>query len=180
MTPPVRRRLILWVPLLAASLFLALFAGGLVHPTSSIITSRLVGQPMPAFDLPPATPGVAGLDTKALAGKTYLLNVFASWCVPCAAEAPQLLALKQAGVPIVAVAIRDKPEDVANFLARFGNPYARIGADPASRVQMTLGSSGVPESFIVGSDGVIRRQIVGDIRPEQVAEVAAQVKAAAR
>ncbi|MEH3106576.1 MAG: DsbE family thiol:disulfide interchange protein [Sphingomonas fennica] len=176
----MKRRLILWVPLLAASLFLGVFASGLIHPTSPVITSRLVGRPVPAFDLPPATAGVAGLDTRALAGRPYLLNVFASWCVPCAAEAPQLMALAKAGVPIVAVAIRDKPEDVADFLARYGNPYARIGADPASRVQMTLGSSGVPESFIVGADGVIRRQIVGDIRPEMVAGVAAQVKAAGR
>ena len=88
--------------------------------------------------------------------------------VPCVAEAPQLLTLKAAGVPIDAIAIKDTSGDIAAFLRRNGDPYARIGADAHSRVQLALGSSGVPETFVVDGKGVIRAQHVGDIRPEDV------------
>lgn len=171
-------RLLIWLPLLAAAALLALFAGGLIAPHSSVVRSRMVGQPLPAFDLPPIAAGVAGLSSRDLRGRPYLLNIFASWCLPCAVEAPQLAALRRAGVAVVGIAIKDKPDDLADFLKRNGNPYLRIGSDARSAVQMALGSSGVPESFIVGADGVIRRQIVGDIHADQVAEIAAAVKAA--
>ena len=78
------------------------------------------------------------------------------------------MALKRRGVPIDGVAIRDRSEDVARFLAEWGDPFERIGADPASRVQFALGSSGVPETFVVDGKGVIRHQHIGDIRPENV------------
>src|SRR3546814_17371751 len=85
---------------------------------------------MPLCDLPPATAGVEGLKSSQLAdGRPRLVNVFASWCIPCSAEAPQLEALKAAGVPIDGIAIRDRPEDVAMFLREYGNPFDRIGAD---------------------------------------------------
>jgi len=126
----------------------------------------------------PAAPGKPGLATADLAGKPRLLNVFASWCVPCAAESPQLLALKQAGVEIDAIAIRDRPADVADFLRRFGDPYTKIGSDPESQVQLALGSSGVPESFIIDAKGVIRHQHIGDIRPEDVTDILRRIEAA--
>src|SRR3546814_3417051 len=89
---------------------------------------------MPLFDLPPATAGVEGLKSSQLAdGRPRLVNVFASWCIPCRAEAPQLEALKAAGVPIDGIAIRDRPEDVAMFLREYGNPFDRIGADMQSK-----------------------------------------------
>ncbi len=88
--------------------------------------------------------------------------------MPCAAEAPQLAQLKAQGATIVAVAIRDRPEDVAAFLARYGNPFARIGADDLSELQLSIGSSGVPETFVVDGQGVIRYQHIGDIRADQV------------
>ena len=91
--------------------------------------------------------------------------------MPCIAEAPQLLALKQAGVRIDAIAIRDRPADVADFLKRYGDPYAAIGDDGDSRVQLSLGSSGVPETFFIDGRGRIRRQHVGDIRADDVPEV---------
>jgi cytochrome c biogenesis protein CcmG, thiol:disulfide interchange protein DsbE len=93
--------------------------------------------------------GVPGLSSADYAkGKPRLLNVFASWCLPCAVEAPQLAALRQAGVEIDGIAIRDRSEDVAAFLERYGNPFTRIGRDDVSAVQLALGSSGVPETFI--------------------------------
>ena len=89
-----------------------------------------------------------------------------------------MLALKRAGVPIEAIAIRDTGAEVQAFLRRHGDPYERIGDDPASATQLALGSSGVPETFLVDAKGVIRRQYIGDIRADQVAEIVAAVEAA--
>lgn len=170
-------RLLLWLPLAAFVVVLALVAGGLVRPHDSAIRSRMVGRPVPAFSLPRAGGGT--LRSAALAdGRPKLVNLFASWCVPCAAEAPQLAALKARGVPIVGVAIRDTPDDLAAFLQRYGDPYVAIARDDTAGLQVALGSSGVPESFVVDGHGIVRRQIIGDIRPEQVDEVADTVAAA--
>jgi cytochrome c biogenesis protein CcmG/thiol:disulfide interchange protein DsbE len=109
-------------------------------------------------------------------GKPRLLNVFASWCIPCIAEAPQLLKLKQAGVEIDAIAIRDTPAAITDFLTRNGDPYAAIGDDKISAVQLALGSSGVPETFVIGGDGRIVLQHVGDIREEEVPGLIAAVR----
>ena len=113
-----------------------------------------------------------------MGGQPRLLNIWASWCVPCIAEAPQLEDLKAKGVEIVGIAIRDRPEDVANFLGRYGNPYARIGADDISEVQLAIGSSGVPETFVIDAKGVIRYQHIGDIRPEHVPLLLAELEKA--
>ncbi|HEX8447026.1 MAG TPA: redoxin family protein [Sphingomonas sp.] len=169
-------RWLLWVPLIAFLLFLALVASGLLHPADRTIASRLVGQPMPAVRLPAASSTRPGLATGAGTGQPRLVNIFASWCVPCAAEAPQLEALAKAGVPIDAIAIRDRREDVDQFLARYGNPYRAVGSDVDSRVQLALGSSGVPETFVVDGKGIIRAQKIGDIRMEDVAGLIAMVR----
>ena len=86
--------------------------------------------------------------------------------------------LKKQGVTIHGIAIRDKPEDVTRFLGEHGDPYARIGSDVSSRTQISLGSSGVPESFVIDGRGVIRYQHIGDIRPENVPAILAALKAA--
>ena len=170
---------LIWIPFAFALGLLALIAWGLYKPADRTVRSALVGQTLPAFDLPPIVPTKPGLATAQFAtGKPRLLNVFASWCIPCVAEAPQLLRLKQAGVVIDAVAIRDTPAAIRDFLARNGDPYARIGSDSASRVQMALGSSGVPETFVVDGRGIVVKQIIGDIRPEQVDEIVQAVRAA--
>ena len=103
---------------------------------------------------------------------------FASWCVPCAAEAPNLAKLEAAGANIVAVAIRDRPEDVARFLQAYGNPFSRIGKDDISAVQLSIGSSGVPETFVIDGKGVIRYQHIGDIRDEHVSVLLAELREA--
>jgi cytochrome c biogenesis protein CcmG/thiol:disulfide interchange protein DsbE len=129
----------------------------------------MIGQPVPQFALPAAVPERPGLSSTDLAdGQPHLLNVFASWCVPCAAESPQLAELQRRGAPIVAVAIRDRTEDLEGFFQQYGNPFSRVGKDDLSRVQFLIGSSGVPETFVIDGKGVIRHQHIGEIRPEDV------------
>ena len=167
------KRAILWVPLGLFLVFVAMVVLGLRHDDNRTIPSQMIGKPMPDFALQPIVPGHAGLALADLkSGQPRLVNVFASWCVPCKAEAPQLMALKQRGVPIEGIAVRDRPEDVTAFLAQWGDPFDRIGSDPQSRVQFDLGSSGVPESYVIDGKGVIRLQHIGDIRPEEVEDIA--------
>ena len=178
--PEVRRPgLWLWLPLALFAGFFVLVMVGLLRPADREVASAFIGKPLPAFDLPPAIPERSGLKTADFAdGKPKLLNVFASWCVPCIAEAPQLAALARSGVEIDGIAIRDRTEDVQRFLAQNGNPYARIGADDVSAVQLAIGSSGVPETFVIDGKGVIRHQHIGDIRAEDVPELLAKLQEA--
>jgi cytochrome c biogenesis protein CcmG, thiol:disulfide interchange protein DsbE len=173
------KRLWLWVPLGLFLLFFGVVASGLIKPSSPTIRSRMVGQAIPTFSLAPANAPQPGLGSANFAGgKPRLLNIFASWCIPCMAEAPVLLKMAKQGVEIDGIAIRDRPTDVARFLARNGNPYTRIGADNDSAVQMSLGSSGVPETFVIDGKGIIRHQHIGDIRSEDVPEILAALNAA--
>jgi cytochrome c biogenesis protein CcmG/thiol:disulfide interchange protein DsbE len=172
-------RLLRFLPLLVLAAFVIAVAWRLSRPADEEIRSQLIGQPVSAFALAPALPGRAGLASAELAsGKPRMINVFASWCVPCIAEAPLLMELKRQGVAIDAVAVRDRPEDVAAFLARHGDPFDRIGSDPESRVQLALGSSGVPESFIVDGRGIIRYQHMGPIEPDDVPTILREWEAA--
>jgi len=164
-----RARWVLWLLVAMAAALFVLFAVQLSRPKNDFVQSAMVGKPIPEFTLEPAVqsrPGVSSADFTD--GKPRLLNIFASWCVPCAAEAPQLAALEQQGADIVAIAIRDRPQDVAAFLSAYGNPFSRIGSDEISQVQLDLGSSGVPETFVIDGKGVIRYQHIGDIRDRDV------------
>jgi len=134
---------------------------------------------VPAFALAAALPTKPGLASTDLAsGQPRLVNFFASWCVPCIAEVQLLQQLKAQGVHIDGIAVRDRPEDVADFLARHGDPYERIGSDPQSRVQISLGSSGVPESFIIDGRGIIRYQHIGVIKDSDVSMILARLEQA--
>ena len=169
----------LWLPLGLFAGFFVLVMIGLLWPADRNVASTFVGKPLPAFDLRPAVPERPGLKTADFAtGKPRLLNVFASWCIPCAAEAPQLAALAAQGVEIDGIAIRDREDDVQAFLARWGNPFVRIGADDVSAVQLAIGSSGVPETFVIDGRGVIRHQHIGDIRAEDVPKILEKVREA--
>ena len=167
------------LPLLVLIAFVGAVAWRLGKPAEEEIRSQLVGQPVPAFSLAPAIAGKSGLASADLArGGPRMVNVFASWCVPCIAEAPLLMELRRRGVAIDAVAVRDKPEDVSAFLARHGDPFDGIGSDPESKVQLALGSSGVPESFIVDGSGIIRYQHMGPIEPDDLPVIMREWEAA--
>jgi cytochrome c biogenesis protein CcmG/thiol:disulfide interchange protein DsbE len=174
------KRIILFVPLLLLVGFLGAVAWRLSKPEDRRIASHLVGRPVPAFVAPPLVlghPGVASADFATGKGPR-LVNLFASWCAPCIAEAPLLAQLKREGVTIDGIAVRDRPEDVAAFLTRNGDPYAAIGGDFDSRVQLALGASGVPETYVVDGAGVIRLQHIGPVSAADLPELRRALAAA--
>lgn len=172
-------RAVRFAPLAILVLLLAALVWRLATPADTVVTSKLQGQPLPAFALPPALPAKAGLSSTDLAtGKPHVVNIFASWCAPCVSEVKVLQQLKARGVSIEGIAVRDRPEDLAKFLVRNGDPYERIGSDSQSRVQIALGASGVPESFVVDGRGIIRYQHVGPVEAGDVPTILAKLEQA--
>jgi cytochrome c biogenesis protein CcmG, thiol:disulfide interchange protein DsbE len=165
----MKPRLILWLPFaLCLGLFVVFYAG-LRNPSDHVIASQLVGQPLPDFNAIPAMPGQPGLANSDFRdGKPRLLNVFASWCIPCVAEVPMLLKLKQLGVEVDGFAVHDSTEELTKFLGANGNPYTRIGLDQGGRAQMAFGSAGVPETFVVDGKGQIIYQHIGVVTEEDI------------
>jgi cytochrome c biogenesis protein CcmG/thiol:disulfide interchange protein DsbE len=148
------------------------FAVGLGH-RPDIIPSPLIDKEAPSFTLPPlAGRDDGGLSSADLKGDgPVIVNVFASWCVPCRAEHPQLMALaREPGVRLVAINYKDKPQDAATWLAELGNPFSKIGADTNGRVAIDWGVYGVPETFILDKTGRIRFKQVGPITPDDLNE----------
>lgn len=162
-------RLIYLIPL-ALFLFFAGFAGyQLTQPKQTTIPSQMIERELPDFTLAPALDGMPGASrADFVGGKPKLLNIWASWCLPCIAEAPHLERLREEGVEIIGIAVRDRPEAVSGFLNRYGNPYTRIGADDISELMLAIGASGVPETYVIDSKGSIQYQHIGDIRAEHV------------
>ncbi|MEO6225082.1 MAG: redoxin family protein [Sphingomicrobium sp.] len=170
-------RALRFTPLLLLLLVVGALTWRLTTPADTAVPSRMTGQPVPTFDLAPLVVGKPGLVSADLAsGKPRLLNIFASWCVPCIAEVKVLDGLRRRGVEIDGIAVRDRPQAVAQFLARNGDPYARIGGDSESRLQISLGSSGVPESFVVDGRGIVRYQHIGPIEAADVPVILAQLE----
>ncbi|SMF11826.1 cytochrome c biogenesis protein CcmG, thiol:disulfide interchange protein DsbE [Tistlia consotensis] len=136
----------------------------------SEIPSMLIGKEAPAFELGPIPgadrPGLATADLKGH-GVT-LVNIFASWCIPCRAEHGVLSKLAGDGVRLVGIDYKDKPADVLKYLGELGNPYERLGADTAGRAGIDWGISGVPETFVVDDKGRVVYRHVGPIAPNQV------------
>lgn len=162
-------RLAYFIPL-ALFLFFAGLAGyQLTQSKLQDVPSQMIEQPLPEFTLQPALEGIPGTSrADFVGGKPRLLNIWASWCLPCIAEAPHLERLKNQGVEIIGIAVRDRPEAVADFLNRYGNPYTRIGADDISELMLEIGASGVPETYVIDAKGNIRYQHIGDVRAETV------------
>lgn len=169
-----RRRLLVLLPLAVFLALAALFFVSLGGDRSRI-PSALIGRPAPATVLPPV-PGLErdgkplpGLVPADFQGAVTLVNVWASWCVPCHDEAPLLMRLAEdTRIRIVGINYKDQPENARRFLGRYGNPFVAAGADTSGRSSIDWGVYGVPETFIVGRDGRIAYKLVGPITAENL------------
>ena len=156
------------IPLLIALVFGGFFLWGLnPERDPNAIPSVLISQPAPEFELVPVegleTPGLARADLIGNSGPV-IVNVFASWCVPCRAEHETLTRLvKNDGQRLFGINYKDKPKDAVQWLAQLGNPYERIGSDLTGRAGIEWGVSGIPETFIVGPDGTVLYRFVGPV-----------------
>lgn len=171
---PARRSWLLWLPVAVLGLVLGFGAWKLSQPADTSVRSALIGKPMPTLDLPAALPDRPTM-VPARGEGPRIVNLFASWCVPCRAEAPQLETLAQEGVPIDGIAIHDTADALRTFLDKAGDPYLTIASDTEGRAQIALGSSGVPESYIVDGRGVVRYQHIGPIMPQDLPTVRAEL-----
>jgi cytochrome c biogenesis protein CcmG/thiol:disulfide interchange protein DsbE len=169
MTQPLRIALYAF-PFLALTALIAWFALALAPGRDpSAVPSALIDKPAPQIDLPSIYPDRAGLNSADLKGRASVVNVFASWCVPCRAEHPSLAELAQEhGVPVIGLNWKDKPEDARAFLNELGDPYERIGSDPSGRAGIDWGVYGVPETYVLDAQGRIRYRHVGPLSEEDI------------
>jgi cytochrome c biogenesis protein CcmG, thiol:disulfide interchange protein DsbE len=168
--PVKRRRLIVLLPLLVFLAIAALFLLRLGSGDPSKLPSALIGRPVPDTLLPPIpglardgapVPGIASADFQ---GAVTLVNVWASWCVPCHDEAPLLMKLAEdKRIRIIGVNYKDQPENARRFIGRYGNPFAAVGADGNGRASIDWGVYGVPETFVIDRNGRIAYKLVGPI-----------------
>lgn len=160
------RRLFFLFPLVVLAALVLYFALGIGRDPSRL-PSVLIGKPAPAFTLPAISGRDVGLSSDAFRGQVTLLSVFASWCVSCRIEHPELLKVAARGdVRLVGLNWKDKPGDGARWLAELGDPYAAIGDDAEGRVALDYGVSGAPETFVIDRKGIIRDKIIGPITPQ--------------
>lgn len=172
-----RRSWLVALPLLGFTVLAGLFWLRLGADTTRI-PSALIGRPAPQVTLP-ALPGlsrdgaaVPGLDPAAFKGKVSVVNVWASWCVPCHDEAPLLMDLaKDPRIQLVGINYKDAADNARRFLGRYGNPFALVGVDGNGRGGIEWGVYGVPETFVVGRDGAIAYKLVGPVTPENIDKV---------
>ena len=175
---PRSRRWLVALPLIGFMAVAGLFLLRLYGGDPSKIPSALIGRPAPQTTLP-ALEGlvqngakIPGLDPAAFKGKVSVVNVWASWCVPCHDEAPLLTELaKDKRFQIVGINYKDAADNARRFLGRYGNPFGRVGVDANGRASIEWGVYGVPETFVVGRDGTIRYKMVGPVTPANLDSV---------
>jgi cytochrome c biogenesis protein CcmG/thiol:disulfide interchange protein DsbE len=174
-TPVRKRRLIVLVPLIVFAALAALFFYRLGAGDPSRIPSALIGRPVPETTLPPVAgltrdnAPVPGITPAGFKGAVTLVNVWASWCVPCHDEAPLLMKMAEdKRFNIVGINQKDNPDNARRFLGRYGNPFVAVGADVNGRASIDWGVYGVPETFVIGKDGRIVYKLVGPITPENI------------
>jgi cytochrome c biogenesis protein CcmG, thiol:disulfide interchange protein DsbE len=175
---PQRRSWLMVLPLIVFLALAALFWLRLGDGDPSRIPSALIGHPAPQTSLLPLQgllsngAQVPGLDPANFKGKVSVVNVWASWCVPCHDEAPLLTELaKDNRLQLIGINYKDAPDNAQRFLDRYGNPFASVGVDGNGRAAIEWGVYGVPETFIVGRDGKIAYKLVGPITPENIDSV---------
>ena len=134
----------------------------------NMIPSVMIDKPAPVFDLPSLFAGKPHVTSADLQGRVTLVDIFASWCVPCRSEHPYLTDIKNAGIVLVGINYKDRPEDARLWLEKLGNPYDAIGADRQGRVGIDFGAYGVPESYLIDKNGVIRFKQTGPLTPEDI------------
>lgn len=162
-------RLVYLVPLALFLFILGLGGYMLTQGRDEAIPSQMIAKPLPQIDLPAAGDSIAALSRKDLIGDgPKLINFWGSWCLPCKAEAPHLETLKEQGADIIGIALRDTPEDAGTFLKQYGNPYSRVAIAQDFTILFGFGGSGVPETYVVDGEGVIRYQHIGDVRARDV------------
>jgi cytochrome c biogenesis protein CcmG/thiol:disulfide interchange protein DsbE len=162
------RKLVFLLPVGLFAVLLAVFATGLGRDPH-LLPSALIDRPAPDFSLPALYDGAGSLNRKDLEGRVTLVNFFASWCVPCREEQPELIALtRRPGVILDGIAYKDKPEDSRRFLDRLGNPYSHIGVDRDGTTAIDFGVYGVPETYVVDPSGRIRYRHVGPLSAQDV------------
>ncbi|HWU14385.1 MAG TPA: DsbE family thiol:disulfide interchange protein [Caulobacter sp.] len=169
------RRWIGFAPLVVLLSLGVLFAGYALKHDPHVQPHALVGKPVPAVVLPDLDTGAMVAVRDAPKG-ARLINFFASWCAPCRVEAPQLMALKAQGVTLVGVAYKDEPARTQAFLAELGDPFAVKLMDRNGRAGIEFGVTGVPETFLVGTDGVILAKHSGPLTDADVQEMLAKLR----
>ena len=174
-TPTPRRSWLMALPLIAFAGLAVLFAFRLGNTDPSRIPSALIGHPAPQTALPPLQglladgAPVPGLDPAMFKGKVSVVNVWASWCVPCHDEAPLLTDIgHDKRLQVIGINYKDTPDNARRFLGRYGNPYGFVGVDGNGRAAIEWGVYGVPETFVVGRDGTILYKLVGPVTPENI------------
>jgi cytochrome c biogenesis protein CcmG/thiol:disulfide interchange protein DsbE len=164
------KRWLAFAPLLILVALAALFAGYALKRDPHVQPHALVGKPMPALTLPELDSGRPAPIRAGTEGP-ILVNFFASWCLPCEVEHPQLMALKAQGVTVIGVAYKDAPANTQAFLARLGDPFAARLVDRDGRAGLEFGVTGVPETYLVGSGGVILAKHTGPLTPDAAEEL---------
>ena len=156
------------VPLVAFLVLVAFFAVGLSRDPREV-PSPFIGKPAPAFTLEQLHQPERAFTPQEMKGKVWMLNVWASWCVSCRVEHPLLVEMSRRGtVPIVGLNYKDKREDGVRWLAKFGDPYVMSAWDVEGKVGIDYGVYGVPETFVIDKEGVIRHKQIGPITPESL------------
>ena len=170
-----RGRMLVLIPLLAFLALAALFVLRLGAGDPSRIPSALIGHPAPRTELPPLAglerdgKAVPGLDSADFRGQVTVLNVWASWCVPCREEAALLMTLAaDSRLRVVGMNYKDQPDNAQRFLGRYGNPFAANGTDGNGRAAIEWGVYGVPESFVINRDGRITYKLIGPLTPDNL------------
>ena len=158
------KRLLALAPIAVMAALIAVFAGYALHHNPQVTPRATVGKPAPDVSLPTLAGAPPSRIRGVMKGPT-LVNFFASWCAPCAEEAPALAALKAEGVNIVGVAWKDDPAKTRDFLARYGDPYSALYVDRDGRAGIDFGVSGVPETYAIGQDGKIADKAASVITP---------------
>ncbi|MDB5638411.1 MAG: Cytochrome c biosis protein CcmG, thiol:disulfide interchange protein DsbE [Bradyrhizobium sp.] len=176
--PPPRRSWLMALPLVAFAALAAIFWFRLGNGDPSRIPSALIGHPAPQTALPPlaglSTDGapVPGLDPSMFKGKVSVVNVWASWCIPCHDEAPLLTQLgRDKRLQLIGINYKDAPDNARRFLGRYGNPFGFVGVDGNGRAAIEWGVYGVPETFVVGREGTIVYKMVGPVTAENIDSV---------